>query len=126
MVQCVCYKTENMSLLLDYCFHMFCSLITACFFPNCLVAKQIDAGVMQLIIEHTAVTLETMSHDSHVTYWGCKVFAHAGSNSKWIIIISCIPVYLEHPHVNVPHSCLPGGNMYMYMYGSSIPSSCSN
>ena len=56
------------------------------FFLNCLVAKEIDVGVIQLIIERTAVTLETMSHDSHVTYWGCKVFAHAGKNSKWIII----------------------------------------
>ena len=37
---------------------------------------------MQLIVERTAVTLETMSHDDHVTYWSCNVFAHAANNGK--------------------------------------------
>jgi hypothetical protein len=49
-----------------------------------VVAEQIDPGVMQLIVERTVVTLETMSHDDHVTYWSCNVFAHAANNGKWI------------------------------------------
>ena len=47
-----------------------------------LVATQIEIGVMQVIVERVAVTMEAMSHDYHVTYWGCKVFAHAASNGE--------------------------------------------
>lgn len=46
------------------------------------VSTQIESGVMQLIVEHVAITMETMSHDPHVIHWGCKVFAHAASNGE--------------------------------------------
>ena len=51
-----------------------------------LVATQIEIGVMQVIVERVAVTMEAMSHDYHVTYWGCKVFAHAASNGEKITL----------------------------------------
>ena len=44
------------------------------------VGAQIESGVMQLIVEHTAFAMTTQSRDSHVTLWAAKVFANASDN----------------------------------------------
>ena len=46
------------------------------------VGAQIESGVMQLIVEHTAFAMTTQSHDNHVTLWAAKVFANASDNGR--------------------------------------------
>ena len=50
---------------------LFCSLV---------VGAQVESGVMQLIVEHTAVAMTTQPNDDHVTIWAAKVFANASEN----------------------------------------------
>ena len=47
---------------------------------------QIESGVMQLIVEHVAIAMETMSHDPDVAHWGCKVLAHAAGNGELLTL----------------------------------------
>ena len=69
----------------------------------CTVAKDINSGVMQLIVECTSVTMETMSCDSHVTYWGCNVFAHATDNGTYMCILHNI--YMYSIYMYNEHTC---------------------
>ena len=78
-------------------------------FVQYTVSTQIESGVMQLIVEHVAITMETMSHDPHVTHWGCKVFAHAASNGETLGFSSSwfLPYIAFHMHIR---TC-----MYMFV-----------
>jgi hypothetical protein len=53
-------------------------------FSSFAVGAQIESGMMQLILEHTAFAMTTQSHDNHVTLWAAKVFANASDNGKCI------------------------------------------
>lgn len=81
-------QTVSLDILSDLILFMY--MLTCMLSLLHVVANQIDAGVMQLIVERTAVTLETMSNDSHVICWGCNVFAHAASNGEWVAVVECI------------------------------------
>ena len=78
----VCVLCVLSSLFLFSLFLLSCSVHVNVIASPHTVAKDIDVGVMQLIVECTAVTMENMSRDYHVTYWGCKVFANATNNGK--------------------------------------------
>ena len=51
--------------------------------PPSLVSVQMESGVVQLVVEQVCAAMATVSHNSHVTTWACKVFSHAASNSEY-------------------------------------------
>ena len=55
---------------------------------------------MQLIVEHVAIAMETMSHDPDTVHWGCKVLAHAASNGEPTNLTLCVNNYSDLIFVN--------------------------